>query len=159
MTEAEVTVLSESLAGVVREVVTTAVGDVRADVRARIADQFGPVAERLAVLETRAPVPGPPGADGRDGLGLADFDVAHDGERTFTLRWAREDRQVERTFTIPVPLWRGTWTEGRTYAPADIVQHQRSAWICRETTESRPGERATAWQLMVMRGRDGKDAR
>jgi hypothetical protein len=155
MTEAEAMAFSTSLAGVVRDVVSSAVGDVRE----RIAGQFGPVYERLAVLETRAPVPGPPGADGRDGLGVTDFDVAYDGERTFTLTWSNGERKVERSFTLPVPIFKDAFTEGRTYGAHDLVQYQRSVWYAREITATRPGTHADKWRLFASHGRDGRDGK
>jgi hypothetical protein len=126
---------------------------------AELAGTLAMVRERVAVLETRAPVPGPSGPPGVDGLGVKEFDVAYDGERTFTLRWASAERLEERSFRLPVVLYRGTYTEGRTYDAGDVVTHQRSAWCCLTTTGTRPGEAAAAWQLMVMRGRDGRDGK
>ena len=56
--------------------------------------------------------------------------------------------------------YKGVWEPG-AYVAGSIVTHGGSAWIAKTTTGSKPGEPAIesrAWQLMVKRGADGKDA-
>ena len=52
----------------------------------------------------------------------------------------------------------GVWAPGQ-YDENNIVTDKGSSWICRRTTDQRPGEGDDgAWALMTKRGRDGKDA-
>ena len=120
--------------------------------------------ERIAVLETRAPVPGPTGLsgkDGADGLGFEDLDVEHDGERGVLFRFTRGDKVKEFAVAFPCLLWRGTFVPGTAYQPGDIVTHGGSAWHCQKSTTTRPEtfEGAAFWKLMVKRGDKGRDLR
>lgn len=123
--------------------------------------------ERIAVLETRAPIPGPPGADGMngkdgaDGLGFDDLDVIHDGERGVIIRFARGEKTKDATIVFPCLLYRGVWSAGHTYNPGDVVTHGGSAWHCGKTTTTKPDtfDGAAFWKLMVKRGDKGRDLR
>jgi len=129
------------------------------------------VRERVAVLETRAQVPGPAGTDGvdgragtdgRDGVGFEDLTVDHDGERGFTLRAVRADQTKELgTFTIPALIYRGVHQAGKTYDNGDVVTWAGSTWVANEQTTTKPGEYAGAavWTLCVKKGRDGRDGK
>lgn len=89
--------------------------------------------ERVARVEGREPVAGPPGPHGPPGV---------DGkDGTPGLRFA------------------GVYVDGKTYDLGDLVTWAGSSWHCNEPTTTKPGEGAKAWTLMVKRGRDGKDAR
>lgn len=148
MTDLEVATLSKALAQLVREVVvqetmtleqrlervednaTTAV----AAIKTSLLERVGELRERVAVVEVREPVQGPPGpagppgADGKDG--------------TPGLRYC------------------GVWVDGKTYDVGDLATWGGSTWHCNGTeTRSKPGEGVKDWTLMVKRGRDGKDAR
>jgi hypothetical protein len=132
------------------------------DAALTLTKELGAVRERLVVVETRAPVPGPPGTngvDGQDGLGFDDVGVDFDGNRTITVRFQRGD-QV-KTFPIELPYlkWQGTYRGTSLYHPGDVVTWAGMAWHANEPTTDAPGERSKAWTLMVKRGRDGKDAR
>ena len=92
--------------------------------------------ERLAALEARPPVAGPPGADGpagRDGLPGPKGD--------------------------PGMRYRGVYQETSAYDLGDVVTWAGGAWHCNEKTLERPGEGSSVWTLMVKRGRDAKGAR
>ena len=122
--------------------------------------------ERVAVVETRAPVPGPDGKDGLngmngvDGLGWDDLSVVHDGDRTFTLQAARGDQRKDLgTFAVPYMIYRGVFQEGRTYAKGDMVTWAGSLWLVNESTAIRPDDLSKAWTLCVKRGRDGRDGK
>lgn len=106
------------------------------------------------VMSAVAKIPTP--KDGRDGFGFDDMSLAHDGERSFTLRFARGDQVKEFAFDVPVVIDRGVWREGQ-YAKGDAVTWGGSLWIAREATAEKP-ETSAAWRLAVKRGRDGKDA-
>lgn len=134
--------------------------------------QIGSISERIAVLETKAPVSGPPGRDGNngkdgqdgkngaDGMGWDDLIVKHDGERSFTMQLVNGDRVKDAgTFTVPVDIYRGVYSEGKTYDRGDGVTWGGSEWHCNEQTTAKPGEGSKAWTLKVKRGRDGKDGR
>jgi hypothetical protein len=126
----------------------------------------GLIRERLAALETRAPVPGPPGRDGldgkagADGLGVEDLTAAFDGERTLTLTFGREGRAKVFTFALPIPVYQGVWVSGRAYYSGDLITCDGSVWHCQApTTQARPGERESGWRLMVKRGEAGRSVR
>jgi hypothetical protein len=88
--------------------------------------------ERLAGLEARTPLagpPGPPGPPGRDGL---------DGKDGQSVRYL------------------GVHVAGKTYDVGDLVTAGGSAWYCGRTTTGDPGKSAD-WQLMVKRGRDARE--
>jgi len=92
--------------------------------------------ERLAALEARPPVAGPPGADGaagRDGLPGPKGD--------------------------PGMRYRGVYQEASGYDLGDVVTWAGGAWHCNEKTSDRPGESSSVWTLIVKRGRDAKGAR
>jgi len=127
------------------------------------------VRERLAVVETRAPVPGPAGAngvdghdglhgkDGADGLGFTDLAVDFDGDRTVALRFDRDG--VSKVFPIVLPFLRyqGVFQDGKAYSPGDTVTWAGSTWHANDATTTKPGDGSKAWTLIVKRGRDGKD--
>jgi hypothetical protein len=116
--------------------------------------------ERLAVLETRAPVAGPPGLNGQDGrdgadaLAVSDLAASFDGDRTLTLTLSDGVRTKSVPITLPIPRWQGTYTAGHAYQTGDLVTWDGSAWHCQQPTSSKPGDHAAAWRLMVKRGRD-----
>lgn len=119
--------------------------------------------ERIAVLETRAPVAGPPGADGKDGLDgrdgadgvrLDDLQASFDGDRTLTLTFTAGLVTKSIPIALPIPRWQGVYTDGRAYQVGDLVTFDGSAWHCQQPTSSRPNDHAAAWRLMVKRGRD-----
>jgi hypothetical protein len=111
--------------------------------------------ERVAVAEVRQLTPGPPGKDGADGMGFDDMAASFDGERGLVLTWTKDGRTKTVPIYLPYPRYQGTWTEGKLYAPGDVVTQAGSAWYCHDTTAAKPGEGSTVWQLMVKRGRDG----
>jgi hypothetical protein len=129
---------------------------------------------KTAVLETRAPVPGPAGQDGRDGIagkdgtdgvGFDDLDVLHDGERGVTFRFVKGDRVKDFPLTFPTPIYREIYVEGKTYQPGDVVTFGGSAWYCKRETTLKPGavgpgpQSKDFWTLMVKEGREGRVGR
>jgi hypothetical protein len=128
------------------------------------AGELGAVRERLAVLETKAPIPGPagqPGTDGTNGFGFDDLSVEFDGARTLTLRFVQTspagDRVKSFPLTLPYPRYLGPFEHGREYGTGDVVFFARGSWHCDTATTGIPGQ-DPAWALMVKPGRDGKDA-
>src|SRR4030095_1777345 len=148
MTDADVAMLSKTFTAVMRDLLREAMTPLErrvetvegtttaaiADTRERFLRELGEVRERVAVVETREPIAGPPGpagapgADGKDG--------------TPGLRYC------------------GVWVEGKAYDPGDCATWAGSMWHCNEATSSRPGDASKLWTLMVKAGRDvGRDTR
>jgi len=110
-------------------------------------------------------VPGPTGAkgadgkdgvDGKDGLGVKDFDVLHDSDRTVTFVWSDGERTLARPIEFPITVYRGVWREG-TYKRGEQVTRNGSQFTAKcETTL--PPESAD-WQLSTKRGNHGKDGK
>jgi len=115
-------------------------------------------------------VPGPPGEkglDGKDGAAgtngrdgtLENLKLAYDGERTVTFTFKNGDPIEGGVIRCPVPIYRGTFTEGKTYEAFDQATWGGHMWMAKETTTVKPdeiGAGARAWVLCVRRGRDGK---
>lgn len=102
---------------------------------------------------------GPEGPAGRDGLGFEDLDLAFDGERTLTLRFARGDQ--ERAYPIKLigmMVYRGVFDGARAYEIGDTVTWAGSLWVAKADTTSKPGTDHT-WQLSAKRGQEGKAGR
>ena len=97
------------------------------------------VQERVAVLEVRPLLPGPAGKDGAPGLNGKDGAPGKDGLAGLS--------------------YEGVYQEGKAYEPGQLATWGGSAWHCNEPTTSKPGEGASAWTLMIKRGRDGKDGK
>lgn len=116
---------------------------------------LGQVRERVAAVEARGPLPGPAGPPG---IGLDDFDLTFDGERTVTLTMKSAAGAKSLPIVFPVPLYVGIYRPGTPYSKGDMVTWEGSSWLCTEATTRKPGEGDTHWRLVVKRGRDGKDA-
>jgi len=118
--------------------------------------------ERIAVLESRAPVPGPPGADGqpgRDGLGFDELTAEFDGERTLVLHFVKDGQTKDVACQLPIPLYQGTYQPGQPYQKGDLVTWGGSMWHCQADTITGPADHTPDWRLAVKRGRDGKDGK
>lgn len=97
------------------------------------------------------------GKDGADGLGFDDLSVEYDGERGFTLKFARGDRTKTFAFELPIVIDRGFWRDGATVAKGDGVTFGGSYWIAQKATSTKPEIGNDDWRLAVKKGRDGKD--
>lgn len=171
MRASDLAAVIRGIAPVVRQYVTKAVADSSreaADLRHHavldVTKEFSNLRERLAALEARAPVPGPPGhdglngKDGADGLGFEDLAVEYDGERTVALTFTRGDVKKSWPLVLPVQIYQGQYQHGRAYVVGDTVTFANSQWCCREATITPPGDACKAWQLCVRQGRPGKNA-
>jgi hypothetical protein len=87
---------------------------------------------RIAGIEAREPVAGPPGPAGPPGV---------DGKDG-----------------APGLRYCGVYVDGKAYDVGDGVTWAGSVWHCNAPTSSRPGESSKVWTLIVKRGRDGRDA-
>ncbi|HFE1451296.1 TPA: phage portal protein, partial [Escherichia coli] len=81
--------------------------------------------------------------------GVADIDVSMTGERLFSVVVRQSSGQrTEKTFSLPVMLYRGVFRAGETYHPGDTVTWGGSLWHCNSMTEDKPGEaHSSAWTL------------
>ena len=88
--------------------------------------------------------------------GVADIDVSMTGERSFTVVVRQSSGQcTEKTFSLPVMLYRGVFRTGETYHPGDTVTWGGSLWHCNSMTGDKPGEaHSSGWTLAAKRGRD-----
>jgi integrin beta 3 len=103
---------------------------------------------------------GTPGIDGVDGLGFDDIQVAHDGERSFEIKFVRGDRVKScGTFTIPAQIDRGVYQAGKTYERGDGATWDGHFWIAQTKTHEPPGEGSSAWRLAVRRGKQGREGK
>ncbi|EFA2258665.1 phage portal protein, partial [Escherichia coli] len=78
------------------------------------------------------------------------------GERLFSVVVRQSSGQrTEKTFSLPVMLYRGVFRAGETYHPGDTVTWGGSLWHCNSMTGDKPGEaHSSAWTLAAKRGRD-----
>ena len=100
------------------------------------------------------------GIDGKDGAGFDDFDMEYDGDRTLTFRCASGDRKKERTFVLPIGIYRGRYKAGEAYARGDEVMHGGgNIYRALRDTQAKPGDDGKEWSLAANRGRDGRDGK
>jgi len=100
--------------------------------------------------------------DGRDGKNgetftLDDFDIEPIDERTIKLCFEKGGERHSFELAFPVPVYRGVWREGATYARGDMVTWAGSCWHCDAETDGKPGDAADHWTLAVKAGRPGRD--
>lgn len=103
---------------------------------------ISPIALRVAALEARAGVQGPPGPvgpAGRDGIDGKDGAPGRDG--------------LDGKDGAPGLRYLGVHVSGKSYDVGDLVTAGGSAWYCGHTTTGTPGH-SPDWTLMVKRGRD-----
>ncbi|EFJ4662595.1 phage portal protein [Escherichia coli] len=88
--------------------------------------------------------------------GVADIDVSMTDERLFSVVIRQSSGQcTEKTFSLPVMLYRGVFRAGETYHPGDTVTWGGSLWHCNSMTGDKPGEaHSSGWTLAAKRGRD-----
>lgn len=101
------------------------------------------------------------GTDGRDGT-LENLKMAFDGERTVTFCFKNGDPIEGGVIKLPVMIYRGVYTAGKSYERGDSVTWGGAQWTALQDTDAKPGESAPAsraWALAVKAGRDGKDGK
>lgn len=140
----------------------------------QIRDAVTNLRERLAVVETRQPVPGPQGPkgedgkdgkdgrdgkDGVDGFNLEDFSAEFDGDRNLALKFERGSLRKSHTIRLPIMRHEGVYIEGKSYDVGAVVTWGGSQWHCQAPTTAKPGEGSRDWLLVVKRGRDGRDGK
>lgn len=109
-------------------------------------------------------VAGPPGEKGADGLGFDDLDlVVDEARKTWVFRASRGD--VVKEWVLPLPLDEGTYSDSETYRKGNSVTKGGAVYIAKldQVKGIEPGngtpESATAWRLIVARGKEGKQGR
>ena len=146
------------------EVVALAIKAALAPLQAELAvlkallPDVGTLRERLAVVEARPPVPGPPGPAGADGFGCDELVATQDGDddRVITLAYRRgEMTKALGVVRLSTPRFCGVWERDRAYLPGDQVTHKGGLWHCHTPTRMTPGDGTDGWQLQVKRG-DGR---
>lgn len=126
------------------------------------------IREKVAVLEVKAPVPGPAGRDGHDGrdgkdgadgVGFDDVDehIEDDG-RVLVRKHRAGERVKEFRHKTGFAIYRGVYQQGRTYEFGDMTTWAGAMWHANETTTDKPGD-SKAWTLTVKKGRDGRDGK
>ena len=94
---------------------------------------------------------GEPGSNGRDGIdGLGIEQIEFDGERTFRL----VNEKIDRSFTIPYPLYQGLWKPGG-YVRGDMVTSDSQQFIAMRDTDKEPLTIDSGWRLTCKRGATG----
>lgn len=106
------------------------------------------------MLKAISNIPDP--KDGKDGLSISDFDCEMIG-RSLTIRLGDGEREVSKTFRLPVPMDRGVYKPDGAYEKGDAVTYGGSLWIAQSDGPGAPGK-GDGWRLAVKRGRDAERA-
>lgn len=90
--------------------------------------------------------------------GIDAIDISQDDERHFTVAATKSSgEKTEKTFSLPVMIYRDIFKEGQKYYPGDSVTWGGSVWYCHDETGDKPGEDGSkGWKLAVKRGRDAR---
>lgn len=98
------------------------------------------------------------GGKGDDGLGFDDLTVEYDGERSFSLVFAKGEEERAFSFDLPMMIDRGVFVDGKQYATGDTVTFGGSIWVAQKSQpEGKPGL-SEDWRLAVKKGRNAKEA-
>ena len=97
------------------------------------------------------------GGKGADGLGFDDLTVEYDGERSFSLVFAKGEEERAFSFDLPMMIDRGVFVDGKQYATGDTVTFGGSIWVAQKLQpEGKPGL-SDDWRLAVKKGRNAKE--
>ena len=90
--------------------------------------------------------------------GISDIDITQAEERQFTVTAVKSSgEKTEKTFSVPVMIYRDIFKDGVKYYPGDSVTWGGSVWYCHQETGDKPGEDGSkGWKLAVKRGRDAR---
>ena len=104
---------------------------------------------------------GAPGADGRDGLSVADVSRTYDAEAHEVVeRWTVAGEAKELRYPAGGIRPGGFWREGMKCHALQAITHDGALWIAKRDTASKPClENADDWQLAARKGRDGRDGK
>lgn len=104
---------------------------------------------------------GAAGADGRDGLSMADVTRTYDADAHEVVeRWAVAGEQKELRYPAGGIRPGGFWREGMKCHALQAITHDGALWIAKRDTAARPClENTDDWQLAARKGRDGRDGK
>lgn len=120
-------------------------------------DRAGQLVVTLTNGETKALGP-VVGGKGDDGLGFDDLSVEYDGERGFSLVFAKGEAERVFSFELPMMIDRGVFADGKEYRAGDTVTFGGSIWIAQKSQpDGKPGL-SEDWRLAVKKGRNAKGA-
>jgi len=90
--------------------------------------------------------------------GVAETAVEQVDEQTFSVKSRLTGGGfVAKQFVIPAMIYKGVYTDGTEYKRGHTATWASSTWHCNaEKTTDKPGT-SDAWQLVVRKGKDGKD--
>ncbi|KAF6685027.1 phage gp6-like head-tail connector protein [Pantoea sp. EKM20T] len=90
--------------------------------------------------------------------GISDIDITQAEDRQFTVTAVKSSgEKTEKTFSMPVMIYRDIFKDGVKYYPGDSVTWGGSVWYCHQETGDKPGEDGSkGWKLAVKRGRDAR---
>lgn len=90
--------------------------------------------------------------------GIASIDITQSHEREFTVSAKLASGAItDKSFSVPVMIYRDIFKEGEKYQPGDSVTWAGSVWYCHAETTDKPGEPSSkGWRLAVKRGRDAR---
>lgn len=90
--------------------------------------------------------------------GVSSIDISQSDERHFTVVATKSSgEKTEKSFSVPVMIYRDIFKEGQKYYPGDSVTWGGSVWYCHLETADKPGEDGSkGWKLAVKRGRDAR---
>jgi len=90
--------------------------------------------------------------------GVSSIDISQSDERHFTVVATKSSgEKTEKSFSVPVMIYRDIFKEGQKYYPGDSVTWGGSVWYCHLETGDKPGEDGSkGWKLAVKRGRDAR---
>jgi hypothetical protein len=90
--------------------------------------------------------------------GIASIDITQSHEREFTVSAKLASGAItDKSFSVPVMIYRDIFKEGEKYQPGDSVTWAGSVWYCHAETTDKPGEPSSkGWKLAVKRGRDAR---
>jgi hypothetical protein len=90
--------------------------------------------------------------------GMSAADIKQTEARTFEVSISMASGTVvNKSFCLPVMIYRGVFKNGEGYLPGDTVTWGGSLWHCDDVTTDKPGENGSkGWTLAAKRGRDGK---
>lgn len=104
---------------------------------------------------------GAAGADGRDGLSMADVTRTYDAEAHEVVeRWTVAGEEKELRYPAGGIRPGGFWREGMKCHALQAITHDGALWIAKHDTAARPClENTDDWQLAARKGRDGRDGK
>lgn len=90
--------------------------------------------------------------------GISSIDISQSDERHFTVVATKSSgEKTEKSFSVPVMIYRDIFKDGQKYYPGDSVTWGGSVWYCHLETGDKPGEDGSkGWKLAVKRGRDAR---